>query len=128
VVVLLHTRIDASSAPNASGKLEAVCPKGVGNGLLGADLEFSSVFLLVSLFQLCNDTLLLFGCHFPKMLLQEILGFIFGARGEHGKGSTCHSGQGKIAEKLSSCKASIVPISHRDLLSDDEVEARALGA
>jgi hypothetical protein len=75
VVILFHTGVDTSSAPDASGKLQAVCPKGIGNGLPGADLKFSSVFLLVSLFQLCNDTFLFFGCHFPKMFLQEILGF-----------------------------------------------------
>ena len=97
LVILFHTGVDASSAPNASGKLQAVCPKGIGNRLLGADLKFSSIFLLVSLFQLCNDTFLFFRCHFPKMFLQEILGFFLGARGENGERSPCRSGQGKIA-------------------------------
>jgi hypothetical protein len=126
VVILFHAGINASSASNASGELEAVCPIGIGNGLLGADLEFSSVFLLVSLFELCNDAFLFFGCHFPKMLLQEILGFFLRARGEDGERSPSHSGQGKIAEKLSSRVMSMVRILHRDLLSDDKVEARAL--
>jgi len=126
LVILFHTGVDASSAPNASGKLQSVCPKGIGNHLLGADLEFSSIFLLVSLFQLCNDPFLIFGCHFLKVFLQEILGFFLGAGGEQGERSTCRSGQGKIAEKLSSRIASIVSISHRGFLSDDEAEARAL--
>jgi hypothetical protein len=69
LIILFHTGIDTSSTPNASGKLQAVCPKGIGNGLLGADLKFSSIFLLVSLFQLCYDTFLFFRCHFPKMFL-----------------------------------------------------------
>ena len=69
LVILFHTGVDASSAPNASGKLQAVCPKGIGQGRLGADLKFSSIFLLISLFQFCNDTFLFFGCHFPKMFL-----------------------------------------------------------
>jgi hypothetical protein len=82
LVILFHAGIDASSAPNTSGKLQAVCPIGVGNRLLGADLKFSSIFLLVSLFQFRNDPFLIFGCHFLKMFLQEILGFFFGAGGE----------------------------------------------
>jgi hypothetical protein len=82
VIVLFHTGINASPTANASGQLQAVCPKSVGNGLLGADLKFSSVFLLVSLFQLRNDSFLIFGCHLVKMFLQEILGFFLGAGGE----------------------------------------------
>jgi hypothetical protein len=69
---------------------------------------------------------LFFGRHFPKMFLQEILAFFLGARGEHGERSTRHSGQGKISEKLSSRIMSMVSISHRGFLSDDEVEDRAL--
>jgi hypothetical protein len=82
VVILFHTGIDASSAPDASGKLQTVCPEGIGNGRLGADLKFSSIFLQVSLFQLCNDMFLFFGCHLPKMFLQEILAFFLGTRRE----------------------------------------------
>jgi hypothetical protein len=125
VVILFHTGIDASSAPDASGKLQAVCPKGIGNGLLGADLKFSSIFLQVSLFQLGNDMFLFFGCHFPKMFLQEILGLFLGARGKHGERSACRSGQGKIAEKLSSRITSLILFLHRGFLPDDEVGARA---
>jgi hypothetical protein len=69
LVILFHTGVNTSSTPNASRKLQAVCPKGIGNGLLGADLKFSSIFLLVSFFQLCNDPFLIFGCHFLKMFL-----------------------------------------------------------
>jgi hypothetical protein len=60
------------------------------------------------------------------MFLQEILGFFLGARGEQGERSTRRSGQGKIAKKLSSRIMSIVSISHRGFLSDDEAEVRAL--
>jgi hypothetical protein len=69
VIILFHTGINASPAANTSGKLEAVCPKGIGNSFLGADLKFSPVFLQVSLLQFFNDTFLFFWCHFPKMLL-----------------------------------------------------------
>jgi hypothetical protein len=52
VIIFFHTGVDASSTANTSGKFEPVCPKRIGNRFLGADLKFSSIFLLVSLFQL----------------------------------------------------------------------------
>jgi hypothetical protein len=82
MIVFFHTGVDASSAPNTSGKLQAVCPKGIWNRLLGADLKFPSVFLRVPLFQLCNDTFLFFRCHFPKMFLQKVLGLLLCTGGE----------------------------------------------
>jgi hypothetical protein len=69
IIVFFHAGIDASSAANASGKFQTVCPKGIWSSLLGTDLKFSSIFLRVSLFQFFNDTFLFFWCHFPKMLL-----------------------------------------------------------
>jgi hypothetical protein len=126
MIIFFHAGVNASSAPNASGKLQAVCPKGIGNRLLGADLKFLSKLLQVSLFQLGNHPFLIFGCHFLKMFLQEILGLFLGARGEQRERSACRSGQGKIAEKLPSRIVSIPSISHRGFLSGDEVEARAL--
>jgi hypothetical protein len=88
MIIFLHTSINASSAPYASGKLQAICPEGIGNGLLGADLKFPSIFLRVSLFQPCNDTFLLFFCHFSEMFLQEVLSFLLGAGGEERKRKT----------------------------------------
>ena len=82
VIIFFHTGVDASSTADTSGQLEAICPKGIGSRFLGADLKFSSVFLLVSLFQLRNNPFLIFGRHFLKMLLQKILGFFLGAGGE----------------------------------------------
>jgi hypothetical protein len=89
MIILFHTGIDASSATNASGKLQAVCPKGIGNGPLGADLKFPPVLLLVSLFQLCNDTFLFFLRHFTEMFLQKVLSFLLRAGGEERKRKTC---------------------------------------
>jgi hypothetical protein len=93
MIIFFHTGIDTSSAPNASGKLQAVCPKGIGDCLLGADLKFPSIFLQVSLFQLCNDPFLFFRCHFPKVSLQEVLGLLLRARGEERDGETSEGGQ-----------------------------------
>jgi hypothetical protein len=126
MVILFHTGIDASPTTDTSRKLQAVCPKGIGNRLLGADLKFSSIFLLISLLQLCNDMFLFFFCHLAKMFLQEIFGLFLGAGGEQGERSTCGGGEGEVAEKLSSRITFMVSISHRGFLSDDEAEARAL--
>jgi hypothetical protein len=93
MVVFLHTGIDASSAANTSGKFQAVSPEGIGKSFLRADLKFPSIFLLISLFQLCNDTLLFFLCHFAEMFLQEVLNFLLGAGGEERKRKACQGGE-----------------------------------
>ena len=93
IVIFFYTRVDAPSASDASGKIETVSPEGVRNGLLCADLEFFSVFLEVSLLQLGNDPFLVFSRHLLKTLLQEVLGFLFGAGGEKRNGQTGQRGQ-----------------------------------
>ena len=93
IVIFFYTRVDAPSASDASGKIETVSPEGVRNGLLCADLEFFSVFLEVSLLQLCNDPFLVFRRHLLKTLLQEVLGFLFGTGGEKRNGQTGQRGQ-----------------------------------
>ena len=77
IVVLLDAGINASPAADASGKLKAITPKGMRDSLLGADLKFLSVFLVVPVLQLGDDLLLFFRGHFPKMLLKEILLLLF---------------------------------------------------
>jgi len=69
LIVFFYTGIDASSAPNASGKLEAVCPKGIRDSFCRTDLKFPSILLQVSLFQLSNDLFLFFLGHFVEMFL-----------------------------------------------------------
>jgi membrane associated rhomboid family serine protease len=69
IIVFFHTGIDASSAADTSGKLQAISPERIGHGLLGADLKFPSIFLEVSLFQLYNGLFLFFFGHFVEMLL-----------------------------------------------------------
>jgi hypothetical protein len=93
IIVFFHAGIDTSPATNTSRKLEAVCPKGIGNSLLGADLKFPSIFLQVSLLQFFDDTFLLFWCHFPKMFLQKVLTFLLRARGEERKRKTRYGGE-----------------------------------
>jgi len=93
VIILFHTSINASPAANTPGKLEAVCPKGIWDSLLGADLKFSSIFLKVSLFQFFNDTFLFFWCHLPKVLLQKILDLLLGAGRKEGKRKACQGGK-----------------------------------
>ena len=93
VIIFFYTRVDAPSASDASGKIEAVSPEGVRNGLLCADLEFFSVFLKVSLLQFGNDPFLIFRRHLLKTLLQEVLGFLFRAGGEKRDGQTGQCGQ-----------------------------------
>jgi hypothetical protein len=93
VIIFFYTRVDAPSASNASGKIEAVSPEGIGNGLLCADLEFFPVFLKVSLLQFGNDPFLIFRRHLLKTLLQEVLGFLFRAGGEKRDGQTGQRGQ-----------------------------------
>jgi hypothetical protein len=82
VIIFFYTRVDAPSASNASGKIETVSPEGIGNGLLGADLEFFPVFLKVSLLQFGNDPFFIFRRHLLKTPLQKVLGFLFRAGGE----------------------------------------------
>jgi len=79
VVVLLDARINASPAADAAGKIKPVAPEGIGHGTLGADLELLPIFLPVPLLELRNDPFLLFLGHFDISLLEEILGFLFGA-------------------------------------------------
>jgi hypothetical protein len=93
VIIFFHTSINASPASNAPRKLEAVCPKGIWNSLLGADLKFSSIFLKISLFQFLNDMFLFFWCHLPKVLLQKILGLLLGAGRKEGKRKACQGGK-----------------------------------
>jgi hypothetical protein len=92
-IVFFHTGIDASSAANTSGKLQAICPKSIGNRFLIADLKFPPIFLQVSLFQLCDDTFLLFLGHLAEMFLQKVLRFLLCAGGEKRKRKTCQSSQ-----------------------------------
>ncbi len=42
VVIFFYTGVDAPSAPDAPGKIEAISPEGIRKGLLRADLEFLS--------------------------------------------------------------------------------------
>jgi hypothetical protein len=68
-IVFPHTGIDASSAANTSGKLQAIAPEGIRNGFFRADLKFLSIFLQVSLFQISNDLFLFFLRHLAEMFL-----------------------------------------------------------
>lgn len=128
MIVFFDTGIDASSAADTPGKFKTVTPQGIRESILGADLKFFSIFLIVPLLQLGNDLLFLFGRHLAKMLLQEILGFFLGARRKDRKRSTCQRCQRKITEKLPSRITSILLILHRGFLPDDKGEARALRA
>jgi hypothetical protein len=92
-IVFFHTGINASTAANTSRKLKAICPKSIGHGLLCADLKFPSIFLKVSLFQICDDAFLFFFCHFMKMFLQKVFSFLLCAGGEKRKRKTCQGGQ-----------------------------------
>jgi hypothetical protein len=93
LIIFSYTGIDTSSAPDASRKLQAVCPKGIGNCPLGADLKFPSIFLQVFMFQLGNDTFLFFRCHFPKMFLYKVLGLLFCTGGEEGDSKASQGSQ-----------------------------------
>jgi hypothetical protein len=77
LIIFLDTSIDTSPAPDTSGKLEAITPEGILLGFLYADLEFSSIFLLISFLQFGNEAFLFLLCHFQKMFLKEILNFLF---------------------------------------------------
>ena len=57
VIVFFDTGVDAFSAPDAPGKIQAISPEGIRKGLLRADLEFFPVFFKVSLFQFGDDPL-----------------------------------------------------------------------
>jgi hypothetical protein len=76
LIILLDACIDASPATDASGKLKAVTPKGLLLGFLRADLEFSSIFLLISLLQFGNEAFLFLFCHLQEMFLKEVLYFL----------------------------------------------------
>jgi len=89
MIIFFHTGIDTSPAANASRKFKTVSPEGIRNGLFCTDLEFSTIFLQVSLFEFCNDTFLFFLGHFAEMFLQKVLRFLLGARGEERKRKTC---------------------------------------
>jgi hypothetical protein len=91
-IVFFHTGINTSSAANTSGKLQAICPKSIGNRFLRADLKFPPIFLQVSLFQLCNDTFLFFLGHLAEMFLQKILSLLLCAGGEERKRKACQGG------------------------------------
>ena len=92
LIILLNARIDASPATDASGKLKAVTPEGILLGFLRTDLEFPSIFLLISLLQFGNEAFLFLFCHLQKMFLKEVLDFLFCARGEQGDGHSCNGG------------------------------------
>jgi hypothetical protein len=92
LVIFLDTRIDASPAADASGKLKTVTPEGILLGFLRADLEFPSIFSLISLLQFGNEAFLFLFCHFQKMLLKEILDFLFCARREERNRHSSHGG------------------------------------
>ena len=66
VIVFFDTGIDASSAPDAPGKLKAISPEGIGKGFLRADLEFLPVLWKVPLLQLGNHPFLLLGVSSPE--------------------------------------------------------------
>jgi hypothetical protein len=89
MIVFFHTRIDASPATDTSREFEAVCPKGIRNGLLSADLKFPPIFLLVSPFQLGNNFFLFFLSHFMEMFLQKVFSFLLRAGGEERKRKAC---------------------------------------
>ena len=102
LIILRHTGIDAFSAPDASGKLEAIAPEGLSLGFLRADLEFLSIFLKISFFQFGDEAFLFFLCHLQKMFLKEVLGFLFGARCEEGDRKACHGSEGQVTDEFSS--------------------------
>jgi len=92
LVILLDTGIDASPATDASGKLKAVTPEGILLGFLRADLEFPSIFLVISLLQFGNEAFLFLFCHLEKMFLKEVLDFLFCARREERDRHSCNGG------------------------------------
>jgi len=109
LIILLDTGIDASPAADASGKLKAVAPEGILLGFLRTDLEFPSIFLLISLLQFGNEAFLFLFGHLQKMFLKEVLDFLFCARGEERDRHSCNGGQGKVTDEFSSC---VIFISH----------------
>jgi len=92
LIILLDTGIDASPATDASGKLKAVTPEGILLGFLRADLEFPSIFLVISLLQFGNEAFLFLFCHLEKMFLKEVLDFLFCARREERDRHSCNGG------------------------------------
>jgi hypothetical protein len=92
VIVFFDTGVDAFSAPDAPGKIQAISPEGIRKGLLRADLEFFSVFFKVSLFQFGDDPLLFLPVHLSEMLLEKVFGFLFrhtGRKKREGKAGQC---------------------------------------
>jgi hypothetical protein len=92
LIIFLDTGIDTSPAPDASGKLKTVTPEGLLRGFLRTDLEFPSIFLLISLLQFGNEAFLFLFCHLQKMFLKEVLDFLFCARGEERDRHSCNGG------------------------------------
>ena len=92
LIILLDTGIHASPAADASGKLKAVTPEGILLGSLRADLEFLSIFLLISLLQFGNEAFLFLFCHLQKMFLKEVLDFLFCARRKERDRHSCNGG------------------------------------
>jgi hypothetical protein len=123
LIILLDTGIDASPATDASGKLEAVTPEGILLGFLRADLEFPSIFLLISLLQFGNEAFLFLFCHLQKMLLKEVLDLLFCARREERDRHSCNGGQGKVTDEFSSC---VILISHFPVPLAEMEEVRVL--
>jgi hypothetical protein len=92
LIILFDACVDASPATNAPGKLKAVTPEGILLGFLRADLEFPSIFLLISLLQFGNEAFLFLFGHLQKMFLKEILDFLFCARREQWDRHSCNGG------------------------------------
>jgi len=109
LIIFLDTGVDASSTPNASRELQTISPKGLGKGLLRADLKFPAVLLKVSSFHLSDDLLLFVFVHLEVVFLKEIFYFFSRARGEKRKSEAGQSGYGKIADEF---PASVVFIWH----------------
>jgi hypothetical protein len=76
-VIFFYTGVDAPSAPDAPGEIEAVSPESIRKRLLRANLKFPAILFKVSLLELGNDPLLFFRRHLLEMFLKKVFGFLF---------------------------------------------------
>jgi hypothetical protein len=97
VVVFIHTGIDAPPTTDAAREIQTITPQRIRKRFLRTDRKFLSVFLLVSLFELANDSFLLVRRHLAKMLLKEIFLLLFRARNE-GERKPCQGSKGKVTK------------------------------
>ena len=91
IIIFFDTGIDAFSAPDAPGKIQAVSPEGIRKGLLRADLEFLSILVEVPLFEFGDHPHFFLRGHLAKMFLEEVFGLLLrtGREERNGKAGQC---------------------------------------